>query len=367
MFPLALLLAPAALFNGVDLAGWTQEGPRPSFSVEQGELRCSGRGHAGNWLRTNAEYEDFRLRFEIKPAQWAETAVLLRAARSDRPHHTGLALILAHDFHNQVTPWVTGAIAGALPPANAVPPGFGEWRRVEIELKGPQLKASVDGVVVQNVDLESVPGLRHRLRRGFIGFPDMGHGFALRNLAIEDLGSPARIENLLERPLDEWTRSGGGEWRLRDGVLEGANGHGIIYAPGTWRNFEFSTLVRSRRRVNSGVFVRGKVPYANGRERGVEVQIYSPVDSVYPTGSIYGIARSRIQADLEERWFLLQIRAEGASVSVWVDGEPAAEVRELPPGYPAEGRIGFQIHMDGALVEFRDARVRPVGSGPAPR
>ena len=358
MLPLALLLAPAALFNGVDLTGWTQEGPRPAFSAGGGEIRCSGRAHAGHWLRTNAEYEDFRLAFEIKPAEWAETAVLLRAARSDRPHHTGLALILAHDFHNQTTAWVTGAIAGVRPPLHPVPPGHSAWRRVEIELRGARFKAAVDGVPVQDLDLDSVPALRRRLRRGFIGFPDMGHAFALRNITLENLGSPTPYVDLLERPLSAWTRTGGGAWRLAAGVLEGADGHGVLYAPGVYRDFEFSACVRTHQRVNAGVFFRGKVPYANGRERGFEVQIYSPVDAVYPTGSIYGLARSALQADLEQRWFLLQVRAQGRRVEVWIDGQPAASLEELPDAFPPEGRIGFQIHLDHARVEFRDVRVR---------
>ncbi len=358
ILPLALLLAPVALFNGTGLTGWRQEGERPSFFVQKGEIRTSGRGHAGNWLRTESEYEDFRLRFEINPAQWAESAVLLRAARSDRPHHTGLALILAHDFHKQTTPWVTGALAGVRAPLQAVPPGFGAWRRVEIELRGSRLKAQVDGIVVQDLDLDTVPELRHRLRRGFIGFPDMGHAYALRNLVIEDLGAPTRLTGLLANGLEGWTRTGGGNWTVRGDVLEGSNGHGILYAPGEWRDFEFTAVVRSHQRTNSGVFFRGKVPFRSGLERGFEVQIYSPVDSVYPTGSVYGIARSRLQADLEGRWFLLQVRVEGRRVRVWVDGQAVAEVDELPAGFPEQGRIGLQIHMDDTRVEFRDARVR---------
>lgn len=358
MLPLALLVAPVALFNGTDLTGWTQEGERPGFFVEQGEIHNSGRGHVGNWLRTDAEYEDFRLRFEIKPAEWAEAAVLLRAARSDRPHHTGIPLVLAHDFHKQVTPWVTGAIAGVRAPLNPVKPGFEAWRRVEVELRGTKLKAAVDGVVVQDLDLATDPELRHRLRRGSIGFPDMGHAYAVRNVTVEDLGSTAGIAPLFRGSLEGWTRNGGGHWAARGDVIEGADGHGILYAPGVWRDFEFSAVVRSHGRTNSGIFFRGQVPYKSGRERGFEVQVYTPVDSVYPTGSIYGVARSRLQADLEGRWFLLQVRAAGRRVEVWVDGQAVAEANSLPGDFPAEGRIGLQIHMDGTRVEFRDLRVR---------
>lgn len=357
LLPLALLAAPVALFNGTDLTGWVQEGERPSFHVAEKEIRTSGRGHAGNWLRTAAEYEDFRLAFEIKPAQWAEAAVVLRAARSERPHHTGLALVLAHDFHNQSSAWVTGAIAGVRPPAKLLPPSHGVWRKVEIVLRGSRLKASVEGMPVQELDLDTVPELRHRLRRGFIGFPDMGHAYSLRNLTIEDLGSSSRIVSLLTPTLEGWTRTGGGNWTLRGDTLEGSNGHGILYAPGDFRDFEFTAVVRSHQRTNSGVFLRGLVPSRTGRERGAEVQVYSPVDAVYPTGSIYGVVRSTLQADLEGRWFLLQARVEGARVQVWVDGQPVA-AGELPEGHPAQGRIGFQIHMEDTRVEFRDPRVR---------
>lgn len=357
LIPVLAAAAPAPLFNGKDLHGWVQEGPRPAFSVEAGEIRASGRGHVPNWLRTEREYENFRLSFEIRPAQWCETAVLLRAPRSGRPQHAGLAVFLGHDFHKQVTPYVTGAILGVLPPQWALPPSWDEWRKVDVLLNGDRLRVEIGGVVVQDLLLSTVPELRHRLRRGYIGFPDMGHRFALRHLMIEDLGAPTKFVDLVQGDsLAGWERRGdSGEWTLRGGVVEGSSGHSILYAPGEFGDFEFTAVVRSRRRTNSGVFFRGEPA---GPRRGFEVQIYTPVDAVYPTGSIYGLKRSAIQADLEERWFLLQVRVEGAKCSVWVDGEPAAEYDGLPAELRKPGRIGLQIHMEDTSVEFRDLRVR---------
>jgi hypothetical protein len=357
LIPLLAAAAPAPLFNGKDLSGWVQEGPRPSFSVETGEIRSSGRGHAPNWLRTEREYENFRLRFEIRPAQWCETAVLLRAPRSDRPQHAGLAIFIGHDFHKQLTPHVTGAVLGVLPPKRALPASWDQWRKVDVLLDGDRLRVEIDGVVAQDLTLSDVPELRHRLRRGHIGFPDMGHRFALRSLTIEDRGGPTRFVELLKGDsLAGWDRRGGsGAWTARDGVVEGANGHSILYAPGEYGDFEFTAVVRSHARTNSGVFFRGD---PQGPRRGFEVQIYSPVDAVYPTGSIYGLKRSRLQADLEERWFLLQVRVAGAKCTVWIDGEPAAEYDGLAEELRKPGRIGLQIHMEDTRVEFRDLRVR---------
>lgn len=347
------------LFDGKTLNGWSVEGSRSSFSMREGALECDGTAHAPNWLRSDRIYQDFRIRFEYKPAQWAETALLLRAPRTARPQHAGLAIFLGHDFHNKNGTHVTGAVLGAFPPSQLPKVGYGQWRRLEVELAGQRLRVSVDGVQVQNRDLAATPVTAQRLPIGHIGFADMGHAWSVRNVEIEDLGGSSRVVNLLAQgTLHGWEKRGeSGAWSLNDGVLEGAEGHSILYAPGEFADFEFSAAVRSHRRTNSGVFFRG---LSNSGSRGFEVQIYSPPDAVYHTGSIYNHQRSTLQADLDERWFLLQVRVEGRQVRVWVDGEPVCETDNLPEEHAGPGRVGFQIHMDKTSVEFRDVWVRPL-------
>jgi hypothetical protein len=354
LLPLAAQAGFHPLFNAKNLSGWSVEGPRSSFFVHEGALHSSGRAHLPNWIRTAREYENFRLRFEYRPAQWAEMAVLLRAPRTERPQHAGAAIFLGHDFHNKNGAHVTGAVLGLRPPAQLPPPGHGQWRRCEIELIGLRLKVSIDGVLLQDFDLPD-----HRLPRGHIGFPDMGYAWSVRAIEIEELGAPVPFTDLLASgSLDAWQKQGGsGEWSLEQGVLRGSNGHSVLYAPPVFSDFEFTACVRTHHRVNSGVFFRG---LSQPGVRGFEVQIYSPVDAVYPTGSIYNHQRSRLSADLENRWFLLQVRVQGPRVQVWVDGEPAAETAQLPAGLDAPGRIGFQIHLEDTSVEFRDIRVRPL-------
>ena len=349
------------LLNGQDLAGWVEEGPTAQFSVQDGALRVSGRGHVPNWIHTGREFEDFRLTFDYQLDQWAEAAVMLRAARSDRPQHTGLTIVLAHDFHHEVTPYVTGAVMGALPPLHPMAEAetWGKWHHVAIELRGTHLRVAINGVAMQDVDTSGVAALATRLRRGVIGFPDMGYGYSVRDIRIEDLGAPTKFVGLRAGDdLAGWGKRGdSGIWTAQNGVLAGAYGHSTLYAPGVFGDFELTTLVRSHDRVNSGIFLHGD---ADGPRRGFEIQIYSPVDAVYPTGSIYGRVRSHVSADYEERWFLLQVRLEGARCRVWIDGELVASTDALPAELLKPGRVGFQIHSDGARVEFRDMRVRPL-------
>jgi hypothetical protein len=216
-----------------------------------------------------------------------------------------------------------------------------------------RLRVQIDGVEVQNCDLAATEQLRHRMQRGFIGFPDLGHAYEVRKIAIEDLGTPTQFVTL-----DGWKLRGAGNWSFGEGgTVLGANGHGVLYAQQRFRDFEFSGLVRSHNQVNAGVFFRGSSD--ESKPRGFEVQIYSPVEAVYPTGSIYSISRSRSRVEFEERWFLMQVRVEGKRCRVWLDGELVSETSELSIG--EEGQIGLQIHMDNASVEFRDLRVRPLG------
>lgn len=332
---------------------WVHEGPRATFQIQPDRLSTTGAGNSPNWVHSAQEYENFRLSFEYKLAQWAEAAVYVRAPRDGRPAHSGIAIVLAHDFHKQLSKHVTGAIAGVLPPRAQQPVSFDAWHRAMVLFEGDRLRVEIDGVEVQDVDLASNDALQHRLRRGFIGFPDLGHTYEVRKIAIEDLGSPTRFV-----ALDGWKLRGAGNWSFgSDGIVRGANGHGVLYAQQRFRDFEFTALVRSHNHVNAGVFFRGSPD--ESKPRGFEVQIYSPVEAVYPTGSVYSIDRSRSRVEFEERWFLMQVRVEGARCRVWLDGELVSETQQLP--VLDDGQIGLQIHMDNASVEFRDLRVRVLG------
>lgn len=350
--------APRVLFNGKNLEGWIQEGGLPSFRAQEGELLTSGLGNHPNWIRSEQEFQNFRLSFEYRLAQWAEAAVVLRAPREGRPLQAGIAIMLAHDFHREVTAYVTGAVVGAAPPLRALPPSYEVWHRVEIALNGDRLTAEIDGQMVQSLDLASHRALRYRLKSGYLGFADLGHPWRVRNVRVEELPPSWTYENLFDgHSLSGWTHRGNGTFQVIDGVIQ-ATGDGIHYAPGVYQNFELALLVKSFNRANGGVFLRGWPE--DGKSRGFEIQIYSPPDAVYPTGSIYQHARSRLEADLEGRWFLLQVFVAQARCVVLVDGVVVAATSALPEAWQQAGRIGLQIHKVDAALHYRDIRIRPL-------
>lgn len=264
--------------------------------------------------------------------------------------------MLAHDFHRTKDAYVTGGIPGALAPRVALPESWGAWHKAAILLEGDRLTAAIDGVTVQDVDLAAHTELRYRLKRGYIGFPDLGHAWAVRNVRIEDLGFRHEMVDLFDgKSLAGWKLRDAGNWSVREGSIYGANGHGILYAEPSFENFELTLMARSRNRANGGVFLRGQ---PQGPERGFEVQIYSPPDAVYPTGSIYDIERARLMSDFEDRWFLMQIIVEDGTCVVRLDGDTVARTDQVEKRKP--GRIGLQIHSDNASIDFRDIRVRPL-------
>jgi len=211
------------------------------------------------------------------------------------------------------------------------------------------------------VDLAKHPELRYRLPRGYIGFPDLGYAYSLRHIELQELGTRRKYIDLFDgRSIEGWHLRGGGNWGVRDGSIRGANGDGVLYAEPSFNDFEFTALVRSHNRVNSSVFLRGSPDPK--QTRGFEIQIYSPPDAVYPTGSIYDIERAHVTADYEEQWFLLQVLVRGSSCLVRIDGETVAQSDRLPANVPRSGQIGLQIHKENSSVEFRDLRVRPLDS-----
>ncbi len=337
-----------ALTFALFVAAWVPEGPAPKFAITDQGITCEASGY-GNWLRTDREYENVRLKFDYNLARWSEAAVVLRAPRVGKPMRTGVPIMLAHDFHEKVTPHVTGALAGVAPPTKWPGASFGQWHKVEITLIERRLHVWIDGVEVQDT---LVP--EERLFRGYILFPDLGHRYQIRNLEIEPL---AAVTSYRDLETVEWSPRPGNtaQWTRRDGLIRGEKGDGILYASPTFLDFDLTLAVKSIGHVNGGVFLRG-TPEGY---RGFEVQVYSPPDAVYPTGSIYGVKRAQVDVEYEEQWFLMQIRLRGATCKVWLDGRLVAETDQLPAEAQKPGRVGIQMHSTGTAIEVKDVRLRP--------
>ncbi|MEE8466823.1 MAG: DUF1080 domain-containing protein, partial [Planctomycetota bacterium] len=168
-----ILGEPVALFNGVDLTGWTQfpaQGSEPNvWSVEGGVLRCEG--IPIGYLRTETDHESFELTLEWRfdPARGpGNSGVLLRMVGEDKVWPKSIEAQLhadnAGDIWNidevsmQVDALRTeGRRTQKLQPSSELP--LGRWNRYRIRLDRGELTLEVNGVVQNRASwCEVVPG-----------------------------------------------------------------------------------------------------------------------------------------------------------------------------------------------------------------
>ena len=165
-----------ALFAG-DQSAWEVVGSPAGVALEDGVLAFTAAGDG--YVRTTADFQDFRLRLDFKIARMANSGVFLRGARDGSdPAYSGSELQILDDFNwEQVTERVlepfqrTGGLYGSLPPAEPALRELGQWNTYAIEYRGSRLFAELNGRVIHDLDTETAPGkpFRERAPRGFIG------------------------------------------------------------------------------------------------------------------------------------------------------------------------------------------------------
>ena len=293
---------------------------------------------------SDREFENAKVTFEYKLDQWAEAAVVLRTPKIGRPVQQGVAVFLAHDFHQKEGTYTTGALAGLKPPLKLLKPTYNIWHKIELTLEANHLTVIQDNERLQDTDLPP-----QKQGKGYLHFAQLLHKYEIRNLKIEELATQSKpIENW-----EPWQLRDAGTWQTGPNSATGSNGHGINYAKPILKDFLFSAEIQSTNQANGGIFFRGSPD--KQQNRGFEVQIYSPLDSVFPTGSIYGIERSKIAANTEGEWFYMQVLVRGQTCTVWVNGVEVATTNKLPANL-TEGQIGLQIHMENTQVQWRNLR-----------
>ncbi len=174
-----------ALFDGKTLKGWHTETGGGVFVVEDGTItRVSG---TWSQLRTRDRYDNFILRLEWRMVDGGNSGVFIRGPRAARYSKIGMEFQLLTDGATEPTNTSLGAIYEAQPPLAIASKPAMEWNTVEITADGPHLEAWLNGVKVQDIDLDAHEELQSRLRDGFIALQDHGNLVQFRNIRLKEL------------------------------------------------------------------------------------------------------------------------------------------------------------------------------------
>ncbi len=175
-----------ALNNGKDFSGWWYPFEKNSFIVNaEGDFEFKEQG--GKAILTRNRYDNFILRLDYKIAEGGNSGVFLRAPRAARQSKIGMEFQIHGDVGAPIGDDMTGAIYLVVAPkVNATNPPM-TWNSLEIELNGSHMKATLNGQVVHDFDMDTVEELKYRLKDGFIGLQDHDHFVAFRNVRIKEL------------------------------------------------------------------------------------------------------------------------------------------------------------------------------------
>lgn len=217
LFALALVAAASAddgvvkLFpadgvpKGWVVTEWSDVGKKApegvTWEVKDGVLTAGKQ--RGTWLVSEKEYADFVLEFEIKLTERGNSGVALRSPKKGDPAFDGLEFQVADLRYNTQAKdsELTGGLYRAVAPTKQVYKPT-EWNAVRLELKGEKFKATVNGEVIQDIDLSKfdqvvkrhdgtdAPPLKDRPRKGHIGFQHLSRDnepVLIRGATIKEL------------------------------------------------------------------------------------------------------------------------------------------------------------------------------------
>ena len=156
-----------------------------------------------------------------------------------------------------------------------------------------------------------------------------------------------------------------GKWEVRDGVIVGSGGKGVLATRETFDNFILVADVRisdtADGRGNSGLFIHstGLLAQRGRWPDGMEIQV-DHGDPTFWTGSIWKKAPAKKVDTKDGEWCVVKIEAAGPRIRVWVNGTLVTE--HVEPGPIHRGPISLQVHHPSDVVEFRNLRVRRLRS-----
>ena len=137
------------------------------------------------------------------------SGIYLHAPEHGRNIWCGMKINIFQEPDAQPKPESMGSIFPLVAPLKVNVKNKGEWNSFRILMDWPRLQVWTNDEPIQDLNLESHPELRYRLRRGYIGFESLSYANRFRNLRVRQLPSKQTWQVLYESPADfgKWTVS----------------------------------------------------------------------------------------------------------------------------------------------------------------
>ncbi|MDQ6664484.1 MAG: DUF1080 domain-containing protein [Acidobacteriota bacterium] len=345
------------LFDGKTLKGWTIEsGPESAFYVQDGAIVVHEGAGFPTWLRSAAQYENFDFRGEFFIKGWMDSGIYLHAPEHGRPTWAGLEVKIFHQQEDQPASNSMGSIFPLVAPSKVNVRNKGEWNDFRIVMDWPSLRVWTNGEMIQDLNVETVPELRHRLREGYLGLQSLSYPIRFRNLRLQELPPKDKWQTLYETPadFDKWFISEGKPQFQPLSEVLWADGTGHLATKDKFRDFEMQLYVRASKEHNSGILFRTAGEGLKGRH--YEIQLHNVEGAHYPTGSLYYFKRAAYPRIEDEQWYPMQLIVQGKDCLVRINGDTVLEYGKLDN--LEDGSLELQAHRPGHWTEFKHIRVK---------
>lgn len=185
----------APLYNGRNLAGWTEIGSSGAWTAERdGVLRCSGRMDRYAWLSTDRRYSDFVLDLDWRVFEQTNSGVFLRVPdREGRSSMKGFEVQIWDDAMNDDLADTSGAIFRRVAASAKYARPTGQWNHCRITVYDRHVRVELNGHVTVDTDFDTVkprdkdPPMSAVPNQGYIGLQNHGTPVEYRNLWLREL------------------------------------------------------------------------------------------------------------------------------------------------------------------------------------
>lgn len=187
------------IFDGSALDGWIVEGTkshkvaekdRPVWTVDDGAIHCEGKGFG--FLRYPQKLDDFVVRFEYRLNKGANSGVGIRTVEftgksGTRPSFASYEIQLLDDAGKAPSKGSSGSLYRYVAPtANATKPSP-QWNAMEIECRGPRIRVTLNGQMIQDVDQSTIDEIKKKPLGGYFCLQNHGSKVWFRNIELKRL------------------------------------------------------------------------------------------------------------------------------------------------------------------------------------